>query len=264
MTIALCSYLLYASFDLLSRAYVGHRLGTALTLSIAAVCYAFNVNLGALVGGVGFRWRLYARFGLRTGQVMQIYACSVTTNWTGYVVLMGTVLSLDLVVVPESWRAGLVVSRALGALLLLVALAYLALCTLLPRRTLTVRGQTTLHLPSIGFATAQVILSAVNWLVMAGLIHLLLRQQVGYGDVLGTLLLAAITGVIAHIPAGLGVLEAVFLVMLSQRVASHEVIAALLVYRASYYLVPLLLALPLYGLLELGASRVERVARGDP
>jgi uncharacterized membrane protein YbhN (UPF0104 family) len=159
--------------------------------------------------------------------------------------------------VPEAWRAGLMASRALGILLLLAAPAYVALCALLPRRSLTIRGYR-LHLPSAGFATTQIMLSTANWMLMAGLIHLLLGQQVTYGEVLGTLLLAAIAGVVAHIPAGLGVLEAVFLVMLSQRVASHELIAALLVYRAAYYLVPLLLALPLYGMLELSASRRER------
>ena len=50
----------------------------------------------------------------------------------------------------------------------------------------------------------------------------------------------------AHIPAGIGVLEAVFVAMLGHAVPPTQVIAALLAYRALYYLGPLLVAIALY------------------
>ena len=59
--------------------------------------------------------------------------------------------------------------------------------------------------------------------------------------VVGVLLLAAVAGVVTHVPAGLGVLEAVFVACLSD-VGTTTVLAALLSYRAVYYLVPLALA----------------------
>jgi hypothetical protein len=52
---------------------------------------------------------------------------------------------------------------------------------------------------------------------------------------------AAVAGVVTHVPAGLGVLEAVFVACLSD-VGTPIVLAALLSYRAVYYLVPLALA----------------------
>ena len=50
-----------------------------------------------------------------------------------------------------------------------------------------------------------------------------------------------VAGVVTHVPAGLGVLEAVFVACLAD-VATPTVLAALLSYRAVYYLVPLALA----------------------
>lgn len=261
--LALVSHLLYAGFDLLARGYAGHALGTVHTLAIAAVCYAFNVNLGALVGGVAFRYRLYSRFGLRPGTVAQVYGFAVITNWSGYVLLLGAVLAPRLVEVPEQWEIGVKASQALGVVLLLAVGAYLVLCARLPERRWNVRGYR-LRLPRPRTAVVQLAVSSVNWMLMAFIVYLLLHRQVDYPSVLGTLLLAAIAGAMAHIPAGLGVLEAVFLLMLSERVPAHQIIAAMLAYRAAYYLLPLLLALAVYPVLEASASRRARPSAGDP
>ncbi len=52
---------------------------------------------------------------------------------------------------------------------------------------------------------------------------------------LGVLLISSIAGVIIHIPAGIGVLESVYLALLSRQHASHcTIIAALLAYRVLY------------------------------
>lgn len=260
VALALISHLIYAGYDLLARRFVGHELGAVRTLAIAAVCYAMNVNLGALVGGVAFRYRLYSRFGLRAATVAQVYAFAVVTNWSGYALLLGAVLAPGLVAVPEEWEFGAAASQILGALLLLAVSAYLVACVALPRRTWRVRDLE-LRLPRVRVALLQLAHSSANWMLMAVIFYLLLDRQVDYPTVLGTLLLAAIAGAMAHIPAGLGVLEAVFLLMLSGAVPAHEIIAAMLAYRAAYYLLPLLLALAIYPLLEAGASR--RAAGGS-
>jgi uncharacterized membrane protein YbhN (UPF0104 family) len=80
---------------------------------------------------------------------------------------------------------------------------------------------------------------------------------VEYSAVLGALLLAAVAGAVAHVPGGLGVLEAVFITMLSHRVGQAELLGALLAYRGVYYLAPLGVALCLYLAIE---SRNRRAA----
>ena len=76
--------------------------------------------------------------------------------------------------------------------------------------------------------------------------------------VLGVLLVSSIAGVIVHIPAGIGVLEAVFIAMLSgEEISRGAIIAALLAYRALYYFLPLLLATIGYLILESRAKHLR-------
>ena len=71
-----------------------------------------------------------------------------------------------------------------------------------------------------------------------------------------TLLLAAIAGVVTHIPGNLGVLEAVFLALLSQRMPQHELLAGVVAYRVIYYLIPLAIAAAAYVVMEARAKRM--------
>src|SRR3982750_2670614 len=81
------SYALYAMQDVLGRAYTGHRIGKRRIMAIGIISYAFNLNLGALVGSAGFRYRLYSQSGLGAATIARIIGFSITTNWFGYVAL---------------------------------------------------------------------------------------------------------------------------------------------------------------------------------
>ena len=66
------------------------------------------------------------------------------------------------------------------------------------------------------------------------------------------------TGDVVHIPAGIGVLEAVFIALLAgEHTSKGTIIAALLAYRVLYYFIPLLLALICYLLLESQAKKLR-------
>ncbi|MGP1679902.1 MAG: lysylphosphatidylglycerol synthase transmembrane domain-containing protein, partial [Burkholderiales bacterium] len=206
--LALVSYGLYASFDLVGRRLTGHRLSAARTLGTAAISYAFNLNLGAWVGGIGLRLRLYTRWGLSAPTVMQIIAHSMVTNWLGYLWVGGTVLAWAPPPLPEAWMlpgAGL---RAIGLAMVAVAMSYVAMCRFSRRRKLKVRGHT-LTLPSGRLATLEVLAGGANWLLIGAIVWGLLGGRIDYLTVLGVMLLAAVAGVVTHVPANLGVLEAV-------------------------------------------------------
>jgi len=135
---------------------------------------------------------------------------------------------------------------------------YLALCAFSKRRRWTIKGHK-LALPSLRMALLQFAVSSANWLVMGAIIWLLFAHKVDFPQVLGVLLISSIAGVIIHIPAGIGVLEAVFLALLSGEHLSHgTIIAALLAYRVIYFIAPLLLALVLYLWLESRAKSLRR------
>ncbi len=254
LLIAMSSHALYATFDLLSRRYAGHTLPTRRVLATTFISYAFNLNFGALVGGLAFRIRLYTRQGLRGATISRVYGLSMLTNWLGYVALAGAMCLLQPLPIPPEWALGATALRVFGALLLGGVAAYLLLCFYSPRRSLTVRGHT-LVLPSGPMSLVQLGLSCLNWMLIGATIHLLLPPPVSYPAALTVLLAAAVAGVLTHVPAGLGVLEAVFIAMLSGAVAQSPLLAALLVYRAVYYLLPLALAALLYFAFELRLRR---------
>lgn len=142
-----------------------------------------------------------------------------------------------------------------GGLLLALVLAWLGLLATGQLPTLTQqlwRGRG-LRQPSGPLALAQLLLGAANWLWMAGVMGVLLAAQTGetppFAQVLAAQALASLAGLVARVPGGLGVFEAVYWVMLGDQVPVAQLLGALLVFRVLYFLLPLLLALPGYWLL---------------
>ena len=252
--IAVAAHAAYIVYDLLARRYTGHRLSLGRTAAVAGVCFAFNLNLGALVGGVALRYRLYGQFGLKASVITRILGFSVLTNWIGYSALAGAAFVSGLVDLPDTAPISNSALRVFGAVLLLVAAAYLTACRWSRKRRWNVRGQM-IELPRARMAVLQITASLTHWSLVASVLYVLLQGKVGFVTVLGALLLSSVAGVITHIPAGLGVLEAVFLSLLAGAHPINQLLAALLAYRAVFYLGPLMVAGLVYVALELAARR---------
>lgn len=249
LTVTFLSYLVFSSYDLLGRSYTGHTLPTKQVLPIAFVCYAFNINLSSWIGGVALRYRLYSRLGLRTATITEIISLSVLTNSLGYIIVAGIIFSLRLVQLPQNWALSATTLQWVGFALLLIAGTYLFACHFSRRRVWKIYNYT-LSLPSLRLALGQALLATVNWSLMALLIFFLLPASASYSTVLGLLLISGMAGMIAQIPAGIGVLEAVFITLLQHQFSTASIFAALLAYRAIYFLLPLVMACLLYLILE--------------
>ena len=252
--LAAASHLLYSTFDLLGRHYTGHKLSAPTVMGITFTSYAFNLNLGSIVGGVGLRYRLYSRLGLRGGTITRVLSMSLLTNWLGFLLLAGAVFALFPLPLPDGWKIGNGALRIAGFALLAAAVAWGALVTLSRRREFTIAGKR-FPLPGPRMTLLQLGMSVANWMLIAAVIWVLLQGKVAYATVLAVYLLAAIAGVVTYIPAGLGVLEAVFVTMLAHKVGEPQLLAALLAYRAVYYLGPLLVAALMYAVMEMRARR---------
>jgi len=247
--IATASHALYGCFDLIGKRHLRHGVPWWRTWAIAITSYAFNLNLGSLVGGIAMRARLYARAGLDEASVAQIVGISLATNWLGYGLLAGGLFAAGVIEPPRQAHIGQGALRALGAVMILLALAYVVACATSRKREWALMGKR-LQLPSARIAAMQLAISAGNWALMGAAMYLLLGRQVPYATTLGVLLAASIVGVLTPIPAGLGVLEAVYLALLSGTVKQGALMGAVLAYRALYYLLPLGGGLVLYLFLE--------------
>ncbi|MEO6322971.1 MAG: lysylphosphatidylglycerol synthase domain-containing protein [Polaromonas sp.] len=260
VALAAASFLLYSCFDLLGRHYTGHSLRATTVMRLTFVSYAFNLNFGSVVGAVAFRYRLYSRLGLALGTITRIMSFSMLANWIGYLLLAGLLFSLRPPALPANWDIDASQLRLIGFVLLALALAYLGACAFSRQRSFSPRGHE-IELPSLRLAGLQLAMGAGNWLLMSGIMYILLLQRIDFFTVSSVLLLAAIAGVITHIPGNLGVLEAVFVALLSHRMPRHELLAGLVAYRVVYYLIPLAIAAVIYLVMEARAKRMPQPAR---
>lgn len=152
--LVIVSYLMYGCYDLLGRAYCGHKLAKRQVMLVSFICYAFNLTLSTWVGGIGMRYRLYSRLGLPGGTITRIFSLSITTNWLGYILLGGVIFTIGVVQLPAHWYIDEATLRILGIVLLLIIAAYLWACAFAKRRHMTIKGQK-LVLPSWKFAVLQ-------------------------------------------------------------------------------------------------------------
>lgn len=256
LAIALVSYNVYGSYDVIGRKYSGHSLPVRQILCVAEVCYAFTLNLSYWVGGFALRFRLYSRLGLDTPTITKVFTLSVITNWLGYMFLAGTIFALRLPDLPENWKIGETGLQVVGIGLLLLASSYLFACRFAKRRSWKIFSHK-VTLPSFRIALLQASLAACNWSLMALLVYVLLPAKVTYLTVLGILLISSMAGAIAHIPAGLGVLEAIFVAMLQDKFSHGTILAALIGYRVIYFLIPLGIATVTYLILESRAKKLR-------
>ena len=252
--LAASSFALYSTYDLLGRHLTRHPLSAGTVMGVTFISYAFNLNLGSLVGGVAFRYRLYSRLELSNGTITRVLGFSMLTNWLGYLVVAGAVFCVWPLVLPADWKIDNAGLRILGAVLLLVAAAYLVLCAFASGHVFRIHRHS-FKVPSLRMALLQLAMSCLNWSLIGGVIWVLLQGELAYHSVLAVLLVAAVAGVITHVPAGLGVLEAVFIALLSDQVPQGRLLGALLVYRGLYYLLPLGVATLAYFVAELRAKR---------
>ena len=262
LALAALSHLLYSTYDLLGRHMTGHKLGTGTTMGVAFISYAFNINLGSIIGSVGFRYRLYSRLKLAMADIGRVVGFSILTNWLGYLFVAGLAFAIWPLALPPAWKIDSGGLRLLGVVLLAGAALYLALCAIYGQHVWRIRGHE-METPTLRMALLQLGMASVNWALMGAIVWLLLQRQVDYPHVLAVLLLAAVAGVIVHVPAGLGVIETVFVALLGHLQPEYRLLAALLVYRAVYYLLPLLLACVLYVVTELRARRLGQRAAGS-
>lgn len=261
--LAATSHGLYSCFDLIGRRYTRHKLANRSVLAITFVSYAFNLNLGTIVGAVAMRYRLYSRLGLNTATITRVVVTSMVTNWLGYLCLAGVLFAWMPMDLPDNWHVTTFALRGIGVVLLAIAGAYLAMCAFSKSRHVTIR-KTRIALPSLRMALVQLAIGMANWSVMGAIMYVLLGGKVPYALALGVLLTGAVAGLLSRVPAGLGVLEAVFVAFFSSTVPVAQLLAAVLTYRAVYYWTPLLAATLLYTWMEARAKALRAADNPEP
>ena len=236
------NYLVLTGYDLLAFEYVGKRLPLRRIVAASLVAYAIANNVGfAALSGASVRYRFYTRWGVTNAELTRIVFAYSVTFWLGLFALGGVALALGPLPSAHDLPGSALVASA-GWLLILACAAYLVAAA--ARRTPLRFVGFELPLPSFRMALAQLGVSALDWLLAAGVLFVLLPQgRVPFLAVLGAFLSAQLLGLVSHVPGGLGVFEGLMVVLLRPFISAGELLPTLVVYRAVYYMFPLACAL---------------------
>lgn len=250
---ALTAYIALAWYDRIALIHLNREkeITWPFVASCSFVTYALGHNLGASVLSGGLvRLRAYGACGLNATEVAILVAlCSFTFAY-GTIMLMGLVFTVQPEIVQP--LAEMIPRLDLPpSLVQAIGAAMLGICALYVlgswRHFKPVHFRS-VHIvyPRLPVVARQLIVAPLELIAAAGIIYFVLPEagNPGFMTVLGAFLLSFSAGLLSQTPGGIGVMEAVFLAVMSS-VAPSDVIAALLVWRLMYLLIPLAISIPL-------------------
>ena len=245
------AYIALAGYDHIALLHLGRKIPFAFVTVCSFTTYALAHNIGgSVLSGAVIRYRAYASKGL-TGQEVGILVglCSFT-----FVLGVAILAGILLISAPEMLDGFVDVlpisaSRTSGAMILALVGLYVA-GSWLGLRPLRL-GRLQISYPKLPIVARQLIIGPAELLAAAAIIYFALPAagNPGYFVVLGVFIISFSAALLSHAPGGLGVLEIVFLAGLPN-MDPAAVLAALVVFRLFYLILPLVLALLVVVLFE--------------
>ncbi len=254
------SYVVLMFYDWFATRHLGYRLPfpTIAAASFASFTLAHTLGLTALTGGT-VRYRIYSRVGVKAADVAAIVLMCGWTFWLGVVSVagLGLLVSPDLSKPFADFLPG--IEHWTGALMLAGVLAYLALATFWRRDFRLWRYR--FILPDGRSTLLQILIGMVDLAFAGGALYLLLPEAgtPGLLSVLTIYGVAMVSGALAHAPGGLGVFEAVVLLLMPDA-SKSGVLAALVMWRLFYTYIPFLIGVGVVAWGEWQALRRARAA----
>lgn len=237
------SYFLLTFYDVLALRVVGRPLPYRTAAFASLTSYTLSHNLGfALLTGGSMRYRVYSAAGVPPADILRIITIAGVTFWSGVFAMTGVALLLR----PTGLDLGFVTlapahQRLLGGSILAgLALAPVVLGR--ARQGLSLfRWQ--LPRPTLRQGLAAPLLAACDLAAASAALFVLVPgASIGeFPQFFLAYAVAMIAALLTHVPGGIGVFEAMMVTTLPGR-APASLLAALILYRVIYYLLPLLVA----------------------
>jgi uncharacterized membrane protein YbhN (UPF0104 family) len=247
----IAAYAAIAGYDHIALVHLGRRVSLVFVSLCSFTTYALSHNVGgSVLSGAVIRYRAYGTKGLSGAEV----GILVAVCWFTFVLSMIFVLGLLLTLHPDlANRFVGVLPVSVSATAGLAGLAFVALYvtgSALHLKPLNI-GRVHLHYPKLRIVAAQLTIGPLEILAAASILYFALPAEgnPGYITVLGVFAVAFSLASISHAPGGLGVFEYVVLAGLSE-MDKAGVIAALVVFRLAYLVIPLLFGLIIVILFE--------------
>ena len=244
-------YFTLTFYDLFALRTIGRKDVPYRTAALAGfTSYSVGHNVGASVfTGGAVRYHIYSGWGLDAVEVAKICFIAGLTFWLGNIAVLGfgfayhpqAASHIDLL---PTW-----VNRALGIAALIALAIYVSWVWRIPR----VIGRQTweVRLPNGPLTLLQIAIGIIDLTCCALAMYMLVPNEpyMQFIDVAVIFIAATLLGFASHSPGGLGVFDAAMLIALSEYDA-EGLLAALLIFRLLYYIIPFALALATLGIRE--------------
>jgi uncharacterized membrane protein YbhN (UPF0104 family) len=244
---ALCTLAAYAAlagYDRIALLHLDRKVSWLFIAACSFTTYALAHTIGASVfSGAVVRYRAYSSRGLTPQEIGVLVAFCSFTFALGVVLLTGLVLIVEPDIIEridELLPEGLSITTGY---LLLALVGFYVLGSWLGLRPLKIGGFS-IHYPRLPIVARQLVIGPVELLAAAGIVYFALPEagNPGYFTVLGIFLISFSVALLSHAPGGVGVLELVFIMALPD-MDPADVLAALLVFRCFYLIVPFFVAI---------------------
>ncbi len=254
---AFLAYAALAWYDRIALLHLGIR---DIPLSFVAICsfttYALSHTIGVSVfSGAMVRYRAYSTKGLSAAQVAILVAVTSITFGLGALLIGGLILLFE----PNELRrvAGMLpdfltnatTSRLIGIGLLSLVILYVVGSIL--RLPPVVIGKFRVDYPAPNIALRQFIAAPLEIIGAAGIIYFALPNDgnPGFFVVLAIFIVSFSAALVSNAPAGAGVFDLLFINALPT-IPKAKVLAAVLMFRLFYLLLPLMFAIVVVILFE--------------
>lgn len=259
----LADYFVLTMYDFFALKSIDHPLDYGNVFPVSFISYAFSHNIGISIVSGGFvRYRIYTSLDLSPVQVARVIAFTSGTFWLGYSIVGGIAFLLDPLNIPAQFHIPFDSLRFFGFLFLIPGILYIGF-SLLKHKNLEIHG-TKVNFNSPSIVLPQVIFASCDWILASSVLFILIGgiSDVSFFYFLGIFLLARLSGVLSQVPGGLGVFEAVIVLLMPSSVDRHVLMGSLIVYRGIYYLAPFFTAIICLGFRETGVTGKLLFARG--
>lgn len=244
------AYICLADYDRIALVHLRRRLNWWFVSITSFATYSLSHNIGAsLVSGTIIRFRAYGARGLSPGEIGVIVAITTFTFLIGACLVGGFALIMRPHIlqryfdVPE-W-AGIVTG-----IILIAIIAFYLIGSLFHFKPLAI-GRLRLNYPRPAVVIRQMVIGSVELVAAAAIIYFCLPPEgnPGFITVMGVFVASFSMAIVSHAPGGLGVIEYVFLTGLDE-MEPAQVLAALIVFRVLYLLLPFAFAIVVVLLFE--------------
>ncbi len=230
--------------------YVKGEVGRAKPIVTALIAFPLGHAIGqAMLSGGAIRYRMYSPAGF---SAMEVGATVLMCN-LAYGLAVGLLLDVSLVLAADRlaplFRLSAEWLVVLGCIGLAKDFGYMLLVAF-RRAPVRIRGWS-FKLPTPAMTALQYVVGVADVLLVSSVLYLLLPDsvQLAYLPFLAVYLASVLVGIVSHVPAGLGVIESVMLVLLPD-VPPEQLLASVLMYRVIFEIIPLLFAVALWGSFE--------------